>query len=240
MASPPPSESALEKRRAAAFAFCAYVLLVAPIAIYSFTGDGFWPYRFYVWAAAPVLLLLAYALTSIRGKTGVAVGVVAVAAMTAGSLWGRAPPMHADYRSTVTIVADGYVTGDYLFCFPYPNCAAASGYYLPEELPLGGGFIDETRQGPLMAFFPAKADWFDAFLHQRMSKYKDDLVPVTGLRAAVNEALIGHDRLWLVFGYGDDCPGCDEFRSYLLSDWREAGAWSSGDNRVYLYIRNEN
>lgn len=81
----------------------------------------------------------------------------------------QSPLTDTDFRSATDIVDEGYRQGDRLLCFPYSECAVASGYYLPEGMPLGGGFVDASRKGNMVVLFPRKEDWVDSMLRDRMS-----------------------------------------------------------------------
>lgn len=226
-------------KRAIGLILYTFLLVALPIIVFSVAGEIFvWPYRFYLWATPTLLLLLALIIVPVKGNNRTIIGILAVTGLAAITLLGPGPPTNMDYRGPLKAITDGYREGDYLFCFPYAQCAVSLGYYLPEDTRMGGGRISPAdSHNPEVAILPERDDWFDYFLHQKMRASTEKLMPLAELSGKADRALQGVDRVWLMFDYGPECIGCEEMKRFLLPGWHEIKSWHNETNIIYLYTR---
>lgn len=226
------------QRRALGLVLFTFALVIMPIVIYASAGDEIWPYRFYLWAAPPFFLLLALLILSCPTKARVVIAVSVIAGFAAMTVLGPSPLTNADYREALTVVSDGYSEGDYLFCFPISRCVLASGYYLPGDLPMGGGYVSRNGSPDVpVVFLPQKEDWFEMILRQEQYQSWKDAVPAAALKSKSADALAGVNRLWLVFDYGEDCVECTLVKNAIADGWQEDGSWQIDTSRIYLFSR---
>lgn len=222
-------------RESRALAALLLVVVIIPVilalAVVS-SGAGQISLRYYSAATIPLLLLVALALAAAPRRLGVPVGALVLVTMIYLSI-ATAATGTWEYRAMMRTVAAGYQPGDRILCLPVHHCVVAADFYLEEQVPVTGGWIDED--GDVL---------FNATPGRSWSDYTADDDEVTlagaGLIERLEYELAGADRVWLVTGDGSDqgYPDSIEVVEALKAGWREAGSWEiEAPFRLRLFVR---
>lgn len=178
------------------------------------------------WAAPVFLVIVAGVVTGIPRRIGAVLGAAVMAMLLFFTIAELGRDLNDDYRSITRILNENRQESDMLMCFPLPNCVAAEGFYLPQGLPLSGGFIVEEAGSRGVLLYPPGRVWQG----HRFPDADLDFASMDGveLREQLERLLTGHNRLWVLSGDGrlGNLPAADAvYRELENTGWEEVESW---------------
>lgn len=223
-------------REAAAVAIFAFLLLIGPIMADAVMGR-LPAARFYLWAAPPLSLLAAVALASAPRRFGLLAGIAVLAVLLGLTVTELKFDDNkvGDWRALMATVSANRRQNDLLYCFPLHMCTVAASFYLPEPMPLAGGFpaIDSDS-----IFFAAKGVPWNGYRSGYFTGSGAQLFSWTQAQERIAADVAGYSRVWLVDSdnsYGGSASTSLRLQT-LEKNWRLVGEWDFPGNMLLLFV----
>jgi uncharacterized membrane protein len=211
------------------------ILITGPV-ISQLMRDNFLSIRFYTPAATAFILLTGSFIGAARRWSAAFIGTVLVATMIFLTSWTLSVYHFDNWRDVIGTIADNSKQGDGIFCVPLSTCVMATDHYLPVEIPISGGGMEQSRTDEIL-FKPAGTLWSG---YRNSEKYgKSEVLSGDALRNRIQSDLGGTKRVWLISGDGTtiDMQVPTGVISVIEEGWTEKQVWTYPPLSLRLYER---